>query len=127
VENQNWVLVHHEYYVLKDWWQIPILLIIKQIVDGSYISNNITNVLMHSFNDHWVIKQNHVPFIVGVHCMVDCYNLIMKKISNLLTITSLVRKLHVIFMFLLSQKFKNTPKVYWINPNYANKRKWDPM
>jgi hypothetical protein len=83
VDNQNWILVHHEYYVLKDWWQIPILLIIEQIVDGSYISNNITNVFVHSFNNHWgiskcdTIKQNHVPFIVGVHWMVDCYNLIM--------------------------------------------------
>jgi hypothetical protein len=83
VDNQNWVLVHHEYYVLKDWWQILILLIIEQIVDGSYISNNLTNVLMHSFNKHWeiskcdIIQQDHVPSIVDVHCMVDCYNLIM--------------------------------------------------
>ncbi len=83
VDNQNWVLVHHEYYALKDWWQILILLIIEQIVDGSYISNNLTNVLMHSYNNHWeiskcdIIKQDHVPFIVDVHCMVDCYNLIM--------------------------------------------------
>jgi len=29
-DNQNRVLIHHEYYVLKDWRQIPILLILNK-------------------------------------------------------------------------------------------------
>ncbi len=50
-DNQNRVLVHHEYYVLKDWREIPILLILNKSWMALY-SNNLTNVLMHSFNNH---------------------------------------------------------------------------
>jgi hypothetical protein len=39
IDNQNWVSMHG--YVVKDWCQIPIVIIVERIIDSSN-SNNLT-------------------------------------------------------------------------------------
>jgi len=57
MDNQNWISIHG--YVLKDWSWILVLLIMKQIVDGSNL-DNFTRVLMNSLKLCGGISKEHI-------------------------------------------------------------------
>jgi hypothetical protein len=59
VDNQSWVLVHG--YVVNDWCQIPILLIVERVVDGSNL-DNLTRVLMNSLLINGRLFQENIHY-----------------------------------------------------------------
>ncbi len=105
IDNQSWISVH--VYVVEGWEQLLILLTLQQVVEGSHVdnltkviveslflhgglsksnmalklicfgTNNVTT--FHSLKTRVIVqlKEKHMPFLLGVHCVVHRTNLVV--------------------------------------------------
>ena len=109
VNYQSWISVHD--YVLRDWKRIPLLLTLERVVEGG-TTYNLTSVIanvahayeglskqkIRGFDHIWGRWGVHIPrykfgrycatyqqactFMVGVHCMAHCTNLVVQTLSG---------------------------------------------